>query len=266
MEAGLTRAAPEIGRESAKRRRVDHEYLGWEVGQAVQGVLAMDPAGNKTRRRIGVVSSTSFSSSVFLAATQLGLIAWIASSTGSAPFGNEPFRTESFVPATLESASSVDQMMSLLIAQPVDILVFDGLRPPSFTHELWSMGGLAAVLVFGKMLKRVTGSSQAGWKVSSCPLVHSSFGGVTGWRTNLTVALRRPSQTVGSLGLPQFEPIGVRASLSQLVDWTAKGGISCPPLDAKVFEASMEMVPVDRIRAVGCRFVLPSVFAKTGFV
>jgi len=174
---------------------------------------------------------------------------------------------ESFTPGVLLTAASSDQVTDLLSEQSVDILVFDGLHPPSFAHKFWESDGLSAVLVFDKPLKWVKGASGLGWKVTSVPLTHTAaLGGVTGRRGNLNVPFQSQLGAALDPGPLMFEPVGVQTFLSQLVDQTTKGGVSCPPPSAGTFDASADKVLVEQIRAPDCHFVLPSVFAKMGFV
>jgi len=150
--------------------------------------------------------------------------------------------------------------------RPVDIIVFDGLHPPSFTHKFWKSNGLSAVLVFGKPLKWVKGAARVGWKVTSVPLTHAALGGVTDWRGNLSFAFRPQPGTAADVCSFLFEPVGVQAFLSQLVNQTAKGGVMCPPPSAGAVDVATDQVSLERIQAPDSRFVLPSVFTKTGFV
>ena len=172
------------------------------------------------------MTSYEFSSTTFLAATQLGTLAWIATNQTPEYLKYPLFRDRSFIPELVLQGTSADSVCSHVARHPVDVLVYDGVRPPNMTHPLWR--GLTipkVILLFGSRPRSGSGSNQVGWHARSFGLEHHGLGGVTHWHGDLMVALKEHPVSKASGAFPNFDPIGVSAVFGHIVNRTAKGGV-----------------------------------------
>ncbi|GKY95914.1 hypothetical protein MPSEU_000552000 [Mayamaea pseudoterrestris] len=133
--------------------------------------------------------------------------------------------------------------------QEADVVCFDNIRPGA-SHAVWKLPGVELVIWFGSYSR---GNVPLGWIRTSHLIRHSELGGVTNGEFVVHLATRSDAPLAK---LPQ--EVGVRMYLASIIDKTANGVPCSPPTNA-------EDVLVD-LRQLGDRYVVPSVFSRTGFV